>query len=69
VTPVYTEDAPVAGGSTAHSHEFALYLAERAAYAFVRRRGAGEPTFHTSDRMLVDHLVSRLQQAYDLQPN
>lgn len=69
VTPVYTQDAPVAGGGTAHGHDFALYLAERAAYAFVRRRTAGEPTFHTSDRLLVDHLVSRLQQAYDLQPH
>ena len=47
--------------------EFLLYLSESAAYAYARRRR--EPiAFHTSDRPLVDHLISRLQQAYDLQP-
>lgn len=47
--------------------EFLLYLSEGSAYAYARRRP--EPfAFHTSDRPLVDHLISRLQQAYDLQP-
>jgi diguanylate cyclase (GGDEF)-like protein len=68
VTPVYLDRAPVAGGHSAAEHDFALYLAERAAYAFVHRRTEGGPTFHTSDRLLVDHLVAKLQQAYDLQP-
>jgi diguanylate cyclase (GGDEF)-like protein len=68
VTPVYLDRAPVAGGHSAAEHDFALYLAERAAYAFVKRRTEGEPTFHSSDRLLVDHLVAKLQQAYDLQP-
>lgn len=48
-------------------HEFLLFLSEASAYAYARR--GHEPTaFHTSDRPLVDHLISRLQQAYDLQP-
>ncbi len=68
VTPVYLDGAPVAAGQAAHRHDFALYLAEHAAYAYLHRRGSPEATFHTSDRLLVDHLVSRLQQAYDLQP-
>jgi len=47
--------------------EFLLYLSESSAYAYARRRP--EPfAFHTSDRPLVDHLISRLQHAYDLQP-
>jgi len=68
VTPVYLDGAPVAGGHAPHRHDFALYLAEHAAYGYLHRRGEAEATFHTSDRLLVDHLVSRLQQAYDLQP-
>jgi diguanylate cyclase (GGDEF)-like protein len=47
--------------------EFLLYLSECSAYAYARKRL--EPfAFHTSDRPLVDHLIARLQQAYDLQP-
>jgi diguanylate cyclase (GGDEF)-like protein len=68
VTPVYLDGTPVAGGHSAHQHDFALYLAEHAAYGFVHRRTEGAPAFHTSDRLLVDHLVSKLQLAYDLQP-
>ncbi len=66
VTPVYFDATPVAGGRAAHEHDFALYLAEHAAYAFLRRPGS--PSFHSSDRLLVDHLVGGLQRAYDLQP-
>ena len=47
--------------------EFLLYLSEGSAYAYARKRL--EPfAFHSSDRPLVDHLIARLQQAYDLQP-
>lgn len=66
---VSTVFVPAAGPSAAPQaqHEFLLYLSESAAYAYARRRR--EPiAFHTSDRPLVDHLLSRLQQAYDLQP-
>jgi two-component system, cell cycle response regulator len=49
-------------------HEFVLFLAERAAYAFMQRRGSEAACFHTSDRPLVDHLVAKLQEDYDLQP-
>jgi two-component system cell cycle response regulator len=47
--------------------EFLLYLSEGSAYAYARKR-LDPFAFHSSDRPLVDHLISRLQQAYDLQP-
>ena len=68
VTPVFLDVAPVAGGHAASQHDFVLYLSEKSAYGFVQRRAEGGGSFHTSDRLLVDHLISRLQQAYDLQP-
>ncbi len=47
--------------------EFLLFLSETGAYAYARRQR--EPiAFHSSDRPLVDHLISRLQHAFDLQP-
>ncbi|MHB8419954.1 MAG: sensor domain-containing diguanylate cyclase [Myxococcales bacterium] len=68
ITQVFLDGAPVASGQAAHRHDFVLWLGEGAAYAYLHRRGEGEATFHTDDRLLVDHLVGRLQQAYDLQP-
>ncbi len=49
-------------------HDFVLFLAERAAYTFLQRRGTEAIGFHSSDRPLVDHLIAKLQEDYDLQP-
>ncbi len=51
-------------------HEFLLLYSENATYAlFQRKSSRGTPWgFHTSDAVLVDELVNKLQQRYDLQP-
>ncbi len=46
-------------------NRFFLLLTEAAAYAWIDR--AGKEAYHTSDPSLVEALVSRLQEAYDLQ--
>ena len=48
------------------SHEFLLFISEHAAYALLA--GPSGRMFHTSDLPLVDALVSKLQNLYDLQP-
>ena len=62
-TLVYLE-----GDERMHAHEFLLLHSEHASYAFLKRRGHDIATFHSSDVLLVDGLVHKLQQAYDLQP-
>lgn len=62
-TLVYLE-----GDERMASHEFLLLHAEHASYAYLKGRGAEGPAFHSSDVLLVDGLVNKLQQAYDLQP-
>lgn len=60
VTPVYVDaQDPVC------RHDLLLFLSEQTSYALVRK-GDGGAAFHSSDGPLVDHLISRLQQAYDL---
>ncbi len=46
-------------------HRFLLYLTERAAYAWLEQDDG--LAYHTSDATLVEALVARLQEAYDLQ--
>jgi diguanylate cyclase (GGDEF)-like protein len=48
------------------THAFLLFLSEHSAYALLR--GPDGRVFHTSDVPLVDALVSKLQNLYDLQP-
>ncbi len=48
------------------SHEFLLFLGENSAYGLVQRPGGR--LFHTADAPLVDALISKLQDQYDLQP-
>ena len=62
-TLVYLE-----GDERMHAHEFLLLHSEHASYAYLKRRGAEGMAFHSSDVLLVDGLVHKLQQAYDLQP-
>jgi diguanylate cyclase (GGDEF)-like protein len=62
-TLVYLE-----GDERMQAHEFLLLHSEHASYAYLSRKGADGATFHTSDVLLVDGLVHKLQQAYDLQP-
>ncbi|MBI5549745.1 MAG: diguanylate cyclase, partial [Deltaproteobacteria bacterium] len=51
-------------------NEFLLLFTESVTYALIQRRSArGAPWgFHTSDAAVVDELVSKLQERYDLQP-
>lgn len=64
-TPVFLD-----GDERIQLHEFLLLYTENATYAlFQRRSGPGAPWgFHSSDAVLVDELVDKLQQRYDLQP-
>ncbi len=63
-TLVYLE-----GDERIQSHEFVLLHSEYASYALLKRKGPGQAVaFHSSDTLLVDGLVNKLQQAYDLQP-
>ncbi len=64
VTPVCVDPA---AAPRAADHAFALFLSAGGAYGFFHEKGATQ-ALHTDDRFLVDHLVSRLQQAFDLQP-
>ena len=57
---------PVEGDRDVEQRPFLLFLSDEAAYALLR--GEGDRVFHTSDLPLVDHLVARLQQQYDLRP-
>jgi len=68
VTTVFAKSGGSEVERALQRHEFVLFLAERAAYAFVQRRGAEAACFHSSDRPLVDHLVAKLQEDYDLHP-
>ena len=61
VTEVYLD-----GDKRFSGHEFLLYLSEHSAYGFLA--GPDGRAFHTSDAPLVDALVSKLQNLYDLQP-
>ena len=63
VTPVRV------GGPDFERHEVALFLAEHAAYGVIARRGADERLygFHTADWTLVEGLIAKLQDAYNLQ--
>jgi two-component system, cell cycle response regulator len=59
----------VAGDERLGRHEFLLWLGEASAYALLQRPGKGVTWgFHTSDVAVVDGLVAKLQNAYDLQP-
>ena len=61
VTEVFLDgDARFAG------HEFLLFISEHSAYGLLA--GPSGRMFHTSDLPLVDALVSKLQNLYDLQP-
>ncbi len=64
-TPVFLD-----GDERIQLHEFALLYTENASYALFQRRSAHGPPwgFHSSDAVLVDELVNKLQQRYDLQP-
>ena len=64
-TPVFLD-----GEERIAQHEFLLLYTENASYALVQRRTSrGAPWgFHTSDAVLVDELVTKLQDRYDLQP-
>ncbi len=59
VSPVYVDAQDPIG-----RHDLLLLLSEESAYALLRREDGS--AFHTSDGPLVDHLLTRLQQAYDL---
>ncbi len=61
VTQVYLDGDP-----RFTSHAFLLFLSEHSAYALLA--GPDGRMFHTSDAPLVDALVSKLQNLYDLQP-
>lgn len=61
ITPVYVDaEDPMC------SHDLLLFLSETTAYGLVRKAGAREDAFHSSDGPLISHLITRLQQAYDL---
>jgi len=64
-TPVFLE-----GDERIARHEFLILFSENASYALVQRPAAkGAPWgFHTSDAAVVDELVNKLQERYDLQP-
>jgi diguanylate cyclase (GGDEF)-like protein len=68
VTTVFAKSGGPDVEQALQRHDFILFLAERAAYALLKRRGPEAACFHTSDRPLVDHLVAQLQEDYDLQP-
>jgi diguanylate cyclase (GGDEF)-like protein len=61
VTEVYLD-----GDQRFAGHEFLLFITERSAYGVIA--GPDGRMFHTSDGPLVDALVSKLQNLYDLQP-
>ncbi len=61
VTEVYLD-----GDQRFAGHDFVLFISERSAYGVVA--GPNGRMFHTSDAPLVDALVSKLQNVYDLQP-
>jgi two-component system cell cycle response regulator len=61
LTPVFVD-----GDKRLEDHRFLLLLREDAAYALLQ--GPGGRAFHSSDTLLVDFLVSRLQTQYDLDP-
>ncbi len=64
LTPVALE-----GDERMARHEFLLWLSESSAYALVQRRGKGATWgFHTSDTAVVEGLITKLQEQYDLQP-
>lgn len=64
-TPVFLE-----GDERILKHQFVLLFSENASYALVQRRATRGPPwgFHSSDAALVEELVSKLQERYDLQP-
>ncbi len=64
-TPVFLD-----GDERILQHEFLLLYTENASYALIQRKPArGAPWgFHTTDAMVVDELVTKLQERYDLQP-
>ena len=48
-------------------NEVLLFQNEHAAYAFLRRaQSSAAPAFHSSDTPLVELLVARLQERYEL---
>jgi hypothetical protein len=57
---------PLDGDKRLAAHRFLLFLSEHSAYALLA--GPDGRIFHTSDVPLVDALVSKLQNLYDLQP-
>ena len=63
VTPVRV------GGSEFERHEVTLILAEHASYGLIARRTADDRLcgFHTADWTLVEGLIAKLQDAYNLQ--
>ncbi len=64
VTPVAVD-----GDARFAQIQFLLWLGDGSAYAVVQRReGPTNWAFHTSDPTLVEALVSKLQEAYDLNP-
>ncbi|HEY3449281.1 MAG TPA: response regulator [Myxococcales bacterium] len=64
-TPVFLD-----GEERIATHEFLLLFTENASYALIQHKAArGAPWgFHTSDAAVVDELVTKLQERYDLQP-
>ena len=64
-TPVYLE-----GDDRILKHEFLIVFSENASYALIQKRAQRGPPwgFHTSDAGVVNELVVKLQQRYDLQP-
>lgn len=64
-TPVFLD-----GDDRIARHEFLLLSTESTSYALIQRRTAGGAPwgFHTSDAMVVEELVTKLQERYDLQP-
>lgn len=64
LTPVFLE-----GDERIARHAFILWLTETSAYALLQRQGhAATWAFHSSDPVIVDGLIARLQATYDLQP-
>lgn len=61
MTPVYVD-----AQDPACHHDLLLFLSERTAYGLVRKAGEHGPAFHSNDGPLISHLVTRLQQAYEL---
>ena len=63
--PLVTQVA-VEGDPRLADHRFVLFLSQRSAYALLWR--ADGRAFHSSDAPLVDLLVARLHDGYELQP-